>query len=192
MPKVGLNLAFFLFNFDSLPCRIKEKYEQYLGSQKILATHYHQQGGKNRRRGKNENEDDKRELVFREDGQEYAQVIKMLGNGRLEAMCFDGEKRLAHIRGKMRKKVRPLFIVVILLIRCSSGGLLVCFRSGLIRGTSSFCLCVISRTIRQMLSLNTLQTKPVVVSFHIYLVFYFSSVTFISESLQRAPRKRQD
>ena len=63
------------------------------------------QGGKNRRRGKNENDDDKRELVFREDGQEYAQVIKMVGNGRLEAMCFDGEKRLAHIRGKMRKKV---------------------------------------------------------------------------------------
>ncbi|EPQ52873.1 nucleic acid-binding protein [Gloeophyllum trabeum ATCC 11539] len=62
-------------------------------------------GGKNRRRGKNENDDDKRELVFREDGQEYAQVTKMLGNGRLEAMCFDGEKRLAHIRGKMRKKV---------------------------------------------------------------------------------------
>lgn len=29
----------------------------------------------------------------------------MLGNGRLEAQCFDGEKRLAHIRGKMRKKV---------------------------------------------------------------------------------------
>jgi hypothetical protein len=37
---------------------------------------------------------------------EYAQVVKMLGNGRLEALCFDGEKRLAHIRGKMRKKVR--------------------------------------------------------------------------------------
>ena len=67
-----------------------------------------QQGGKNRRRGKNENDDDKRELVFREDGQEYAQVTKMLGNGRLEAQCFDGEKRLAHIRGKMRKKVRIL------------------------------------------------------------------------------------
>ena len=34
----------------------------------------------------------------------------MLGNGRVEAMCFDGEKRLAHIRGKMRKKVstRPV------------------------------------------------------------------------------------
>jgi translation initiation factor 1A len=36
---------------------------------------------------------------------EYAQVIKMLGNGRLDAQCFDGEKRLAHIRGKLRKKV---------------------------------------------------------------------------------------
>ncbi|KDN52566.1 nucleic acid-binding protein, partial [Tilletiaria anomala UBC 951] len=62
-------------------------------------------GGKNRRRGKNENESEKRELVFKEDGQEYAQVLKMLGNGRLEAQCFDGEKRLAHIRGKLRKKV---------------------------------------------------------------------------------------
>jgi len=62
-------------------------------------------GGKNRRRGKNENDNEKRELVFKEDGQEYAQVVKMLGNGRLEALCFDGEKRLAHIRGKLRKKV---------------------------------------------------------------------------------------
>uniref|UniRef100_A0A7N5JSI3 Eukaryotic translation initiation factor 4C n=1 Tax=Ailuropoda melanoleuca TaxID=9646 RepID=A0A7N5JSI3_AILME len=61
-------------------------------------------GGKNRRRGKNENESEKRELVFKEDGQEYAQVIKMLGNGRLEALCFDGVKRLCHIRGKLRKK----------------------------------------------------------------------------------------
>ena len=29
----------------------------------------------------------------------------MLGNGRLEAMCFDNVKRLCHIRGKLRKKV---------------------------------------------------------------------------------------
>ena len=52
-------------------------------------------GGKNRRRGKNENEY----------GQEYAQVTKMLGCGWLEAMCFDGVRRLCHIRGKLRKKV---------------------------------------------------------------------------------------
>jgi len=32
-------------------------------------------------------------------------LTKMLGNGRLEAMCFDGVKRLCHIRGKLRKKV---------------------------------------------------------------------------------------
>ncbi|PRW56587.1 eukaryotic translation initiation factor 1A [Chlorella sorokiniana] len=61
-------------------------------------------GGKNRRRGKNDS-DDKRELIFKEDGQEYAQVLRMLGNGRLEAHCMDGIKRLCHIRGKMRKKV---------------------------------------------------------------------------------------
>lgn len=43
--------------------------------------------------------------MFKEDGQEYAQVVKMLGNGRLEANCFDGTSRLCHIRGKLRKKV---------------------------------------------------------------------------------------
>nr|CCA25653.1 conserved hypothetical protein [Albugo laibachii Nc14] len=57
------------------------------------------------RRGKNDNEENKRELEFKEDGQQYAQVVRMLGNGRLEAYCFDGVTRLGHIRGKMRKKV---------------------------------------------------------------------------------------
>jgi translation initiation factor 1A len=62
-------------------------------------------GGKNRRRGKNENDNEKRELIFKEEGQEYAQVVRMLGNGRLSTYCFDGQNRLAHIRGKLRKKV---------------------------------------------------------------------------------------
>uniref|UniRef100_A0A0N5AB30 Eukaryotic translation initiation factor 4C n=1 Tax=Syphacia muris TaxID=451379 RepID=A0A0N5AB30_9BILA len=62
-------------------------------------------GGKNRRRGKNENDIMKRELVTKENGQAYAQVNKMLGNGRLTALCFDGKQRLCHIRGKLRKKV---------------------------------------------------------------------------------------
>ncbi|TGJ75303.1 hypothetical protein E0Z10_g11022 [Xylaria hypoxylon] len=62
-------------------------------------------GGKNRRRGKNESDKEKRELVFKEEGQEYAQVVKMLGSGRLSCACFDGQTRLAHIRGKLRKKV---------------------------------------------------------------------------------------
>lgn len=38
-------------------------------------------------------------------GQEYSQVVRMLGNGRCECFCFDGVTRLGHIRGKMRKKV---------------------------------------------------------------------------------------
>ena len=70
-------------------------------------------GGKNRKRyfaltkcrGKNENESLKRELIFKEDGQEYASVTKMLGNGWLETICCDGTRRLGHIRGAFRKKV---------------------------------------------------------------------------------------
>jgi translation initiation factor 1A len=54
---------------------------------------------------KQHGEADKRELVFKEDGQEYANVEKMLGNGQVAVTCADGEKRLAHIRGAMRKKV---------------------------------------------------------------------------------------
>ena len=85
-------------------CRTRARFVLVLFAPTCPLAHLASQGGKNRRRGKNENDDDKRELVFREDGQEYAQVTKMLGNGRLEAQCFDGQKRLAHIRGKMRKK----------------------------------------------------------------------------------------
>jgi translation initiation factor 1A len=65
-------------------------------------------GGKNRRRGKNENDNVKRELILKEEGQSYAQVTRILGNGHIEAFCFDitgGKKRLCHIRGKLRKKV---------------------------------------------------------------------------------------
>ena len=29
----------------------------------------------------------------------------MLGNGRLSAYCYDGKTRLAHIRGKMRRRI---------------------------------------------------------------------------------------
>ena len=32
-------------------------------------------------------------------------MAKMLGSGRVEVQCFDGVKRIAHIRGNMRKKV---------------------------------------------------------------------------------------
>ena len=61
----------------------------------------------------------KRELIFKEEGQEYAQVVKMLGNGRLEAFCFDGVSRLAHIRGKLRKKV-SVAVWVLITVLCLS------------------------------------------------------------------------
>lgn len=61
-------------------------------------------GGKGYKRGK-KGGDDRREIIFAEDQQVYAKVVRMLGNGRLEAFCYDGRTRLAHIRGAMRKKV---------------------------------------------------------------------------------------
>merc|ERR1712137_765524 len=62
-------------------------------------------GGKKAKRGKGPVTGEKKELIFKEDGQEYGQVARMLGNGRCEVQCCDGTKRLCHIRGKMRKKV---------------------------------------------------------------------------------------
>ena len=61
-------------------------------------------GGKKKKRGKKPNTE-KRELILKDEGQEYAQVTKMLGNGRLTATCFDGKERLCHIRGKMHRRV---------------------------------------------------------------------------------------
>jgi len=37
--------------------------------------------------------------------QEYGQILRLLGDSRLELQCMDGVKRMGHIRGKMRKKV---------------------------------------------------------------------------------------
>jgi len=57
------------------------------------------------KRGKGTEEGLKRELIFKDEGQEYGQVLKMLGNGRCNVQCFDGVSRLCIIRGAMRKKI---------------------------------------------------------------------------------------
>lgn len=44
---------------------------------------------------------EKREFPMREDGQLYARVSKMVGGGRLLAMCDDGVERPCKIRGSM-------------------------------------------------------------------------------------------
>lgn len=46
-----------------------------------------------------------RQLEYKDDGQEYAKVLRMLGNSRCEVQCMDGIARLAHIRGKMKNTV---------------------------------------------------------------------------------------
>lgn len=49
-------------------------------------------------------------LVEPEDGQEYAVVKDMLGNGRLRAFCEDGKDRIGRIRGSMRKYAGKVII----------------------------------------------------------------------------------
>ena len=63
-------------------------------------------GGKGHKKGKREIDTKQRELEFKDEGQDYAQVSKMLGDGRVQAQCFDdGAERICHIRGKFRKRV---------------------------------------------------------------------------------------
>ena len=62
-------------------------------------------GGNKRKRGKNMQQGEKRELLIKEEEQEYGQVIRLLGGGRVEVNCFDGNKRTCTIRGKMRNRV---------------------------------------------------------------------------------------
>eukprot|EP00049_Salpingoeca_infusionum_P017660 m.353939 g.353939 ORF g.353939 m.353939 type:complete len:180 (+) comp16868_c0_seq1:453-992(+) len=61
-------------------------------------------GGNKRRRGKSA-APQTRALEFKEDGQEYGQVIKVLGNGHMLLRCFDGVERNGRIRGKMMKRM---------------------------------------------------------------------------------------
>lgn len=60
-------------------------------------------GGKRNKRSA-KTQDTKRELIFKEDGQEYAQVTALLGSSRLRVMCSDGEERLCTIRGKLVRR----------------------------------------------------------------------------------------
>ncbi len=62
-------------------------------------------GGKKRKMGKKNHQNSERELVYKEEMQDYAQVLRLLGDSRLEVQCMDTVKRMAHIRGTMRKKV---------------------------------------------------------------------------------------
>ena len=62
-------------------------------------------GGKKKKRGKKNTVTVKRDLEFRDETQAYGRVVKMMGDGRIQAKCSDGEVRTCHIRGKMRKRI---------------------------------------------------------------------------------------
>ena len=42
--------------------------------------------------------------MFKDTDQEYGTIVKMLGNCNMDVECTDGVKRIAHVRGSMRKK----------------------------------------------------------------------------------------
>jgi translation initiation factor 1A len=64
-------------------------------------------GGKKGKKMKKDSSrfDIKRDLQTKQEDQCYAQAIKLLGDCRVELQCFDGMKRVGHIRGSMKNKV---------------------------------------------------------------------------------------
>jgi len=65
-------------------------------------------GGKHRRKSKGETTQSV-DIAYKSPGQEYAQITKSIGNGFMEVSCFlesGNITKRAHIRGKLRKRVR--------------------------------------------------------------------------------------
>lgn len=61
-------------------------------------------GGHRGRRGRR-TDGANRELLIKEDNEEYAQVLKILGGERMEVQCMDNVKRIAKVRGKFKKRI---------------------------------------------------------------------------------------
>lgn len=62
-------------------------------------------GGKNYKKSKHASGSFAPAFIDRQPDQQYARVIKVLGNMNTLAYCNDNKTRLCHIRGSMRKKV---------------------------------------------------------------------------------------
>ena len=61
-------------------------------------------GGNKRKKEKKAPQESKKELEFKGEMEEDGHVTRLLGDARMEIQCFDGIKRIGHIRGKMRKR----------------------------------------------------------------------------------------
>ncbi len=51
------------------------------------------------------NTQSKRELICKEEQQEYALITKILGGGKFEGKCFDNVTRICSIRGSMTRRI---------------------------------------------------------------------------------------
>jgi hypothetical protein len=58
------------------------------------------------------NQDKERELLFKLDGQEYAQVLRMLGDGRVALSSFDGVARTGLIRSKLNEIIKDYIVLI--------------------------------------------------------------------------------
>lgn len=55
--------------------------------------------------GKAKIQGEARQLTYKEEGQDYARILKALGACNFSLQCEDGKDRIGHVRGAMRKKV---------------------------------------------------------------------------------------
>lgn len=62
-------------------------------------------GGKNYKKSKHGGAEAAVVYIDRQEGQQYGRVIRVLGNGNMLVYCNDGEQRICHIRGAIRKRV---------------------------------------------------------------------------------------
>ena len=66
-----------------------------------------QKGGKKHKRGKKDTYQE-RELIYKDtkEGQEYANIKQIYGNGRYKLFCFDGKDRLGICAGNIKRRTR--------------------------------------------------------------------------------------
>lgn len=62
-------------------------------------------GGKKKKRAAKNTFNSKREILLKEDEQEYGVVDKMLGDMRCNVLCSDSTMKICHIRGKFKRRV---------------------------------------------------------------------------------------
>lgn len=61
-------------------------------------------GGKSYKK-KSNNDFQTRELVYKEEGEVYGVVLRLLGCSNIQVYCLDSKKRTCHIRGKLKSRV---------------------------------------------------------------------------------------